>query len=76
MIKNELESLDEIFKLMTEVIVAKKDFNNINKEEKVLKITQTEIDTLLLLEDKSYPLINDILTTQQNINKKRNKHNV
>lgn len=76
MIKNELESLDEIFKLMTEIIVAKKDFNNINKEEKVLKITQTEIDTLLLLEDKSYPLINDILTTQQNINKKRNKHNV
>lgn len=76
MIKNELESLDEIFKLMTEIIVAKKDFNNINKEEKVLKITQTEIDTLLLLEDKSYPLINDILTTQQNINKKRSKPNV
>lgn len=76
MIKNELESLDEIFKLMTEIIVAKKDFNNINKEEKVLKITQTEIDTLLLLEDKSYPLINDILNTQQNINKKRNKHTV
>lgn len=76
MIQNELDSLDEVFKLMTELIVAKKDFNSMNKEEKISKITQIEIDTLLLLEDKSYPLINDILIVQQNINKKRSKHNV